>query len=201
MHENPEEPEQPSVHAGQRARAAVDRGALTGSIVSSIFAVAWSFWGSSGLHFFAALCVQLAATLVALVIIIPALRRRFAIVRGASTRDRTVFSSRAFVIVVVAEVLAIGGGNLVLTLTGHEQFRIALIAAIVGLHFLVLGRVIWPGFLWLGAAMLTVAVAGTVVGLITDNANLILVTTGLGAAACLFVAAATPILRRASAAN
>jgi len=172
------------------------RGALTGSIVSSVFAVAWSFWAASGMHFFAALCVQLAATLLGLVIIIFALRRLFGSARGVSPENRTLFSSRAFVIVAVAEVLAIGGGNLVLTLTGQEQFRIALIAAIVGLHFLVFGRLFWTGFFWLGAAMLAVAVAGTAVGLVTDNADLILVTTGLGAATCLFIAAVPPLLSR-----
>ena len=172
------------------------RGALTGTIVSSAFAVAWSFWGSSGLHFFAALCVQLAATLLGLVIIISALRRLFGSAPGAPSQNRTLFSSRAFVVVVVAEVLAIIGGNLVLTATGQQQFRIALIAAIVGLHFVVFGRLFWSGFSWLGAAMLAVALAGTVVGLTTGNADLILVTTGLGSAASLFIAAVPPLLHR-----
>ncbi|SKA95714.1 hypothetical protein SAMN06295879_2069 [Agreia bicolorata] len=177
--------------------AASDRGALIGSIVSGVFGVAWSFWGSSGLPHFAALCAQLAATLLGLVLIIAAVKRltRIAKVSDSPSRRQTLFSSRAYVIIVVAEVLAIFGGNVVLTVTGQDQFRIVLVSAIVGVHFLVFGRLFWSGFYWLGAAMLATATAGTIVGLSTDYANLILVITGFGSAASLFVAAIPPLRR------
>jgi hypothetical protein len=169
------------------------RGALIGSIVSGIFGVAWGFWGSSGLPHFAALCVQLGATLFGLIIVIAALKRRAHIAKGGRARGRALFSSRAYVLIVVAEVLAIIGSNVALTVTGQEQFRIALIAAIVGLHFLAFGRLFWSGFYWLGAAMLTASAVGTVVGMVTGDANLILVITGLGSALSLFIAAIPPL--------
>ena len=173
-----------------------DRGALIGSIVSGVFGVAWAFWGSSGLPHVAALCTQLGATLLGLIIVIAALKRQAGIPRGDASRNRTLFSSRAYIVIVVAEVLAIVGGNLILTATGLDQFRIALVSAVVGLHFVVFGRLFWSGFYWLGAAMLASAAVGTAVGAIADDANLILVIVGFGSAASLFVAATPALLRR-----
>ena len=184
----------------QRLRAEVatsNRGALIGSIVSGAFGVAWGFWGSSGLPDLAALCVQVAATLLGLVIVIAAVRRLTRTARdGGPARGRTLFSSRAYIVIVVAEVLAIVGGNLILTATGLDQFRIALVSAVVGLHFVVFGRLFWSGFYWLGAAMLASAAVGTAVGAIADDANLILVIVGFGSAASLVVAATPALLRR-----
>ncbi|MBF4635749.1 hypothetical protein ITJ38_15150 [Agreia pratensis] len=174
-----------------------DRGALIGSLVSGVFGVAWGFWASSGLPHFAALCTQLAATLIGLIIVIAAVKRYAQTAKGAPAPGRTLFSSRAYVIIVVAEVVAIIGGNLVLTATAQIQFRIALISAIVGLHFLFFGRLFWSGFYWLGGAMLAVAIVGAIVGAIADDANLILVIVGLGSAASLFVASIPPLRRRA----
>jgi hypothetical protein len=188
----------------QRLRADIatsDRGSLIGSIISGAFGVAWGFWGSSGLPDFAALCIQVAASLLGLVIVIAAVRRLTRTARdGGPARGRTLFSSRAYVIIVVAEVLAIVGGNLVLTATEQSQFRIALVSAVVGLHFLFFGRLFWRGFYWLGAALLVSAAVGAVVGVISGDANLILVVVGCGSAASLFVAA-LPALFRSSLAD
>ncbi|WP_052521459.1 hypothetical protein [Agreia bicolorata] len=187
----------PEEQHGNKDIAESDRGALIGSIISAIFGVAWGFWGSSGLPHFAALCTQLVATLIGLVIVIAAVKRQTQIPKGDPSRGRTLFSSRAYVTIVVSEVLAIVGGNIVLTATGQDQFRIALVSAIVGLHFLAFGRLFWSGFYWLGAAMLVAAAAGIAIGVITNDANLVLIITGLASAASLFVAAVPPLLRNA----
>jgi hypothetical protein len=59
---------------------------------------------------------------------------------------------------------------------------------VIGLHFVAFGRLFWPGFYWLGAALGTASAAGVTVGLAGGGADPIVATTALIAAASLLIA-------------
>jgi hypothetical protein len=61
---------------------------------------------------------------------------------------------------VALEVIALVGGGALLGATGHSEYTIAWFAGVVGVHFVVFGRLFWAGFYWLGAALLAAGVAG-----------------------------------------
>jgi hypothetical protein len=96
--------------------------------------------------------------------------------------------------VVALEVIALVGGGWLLGSTGHSQYTIAWFAGVVGVHFIVFGRLFWAGFYWLGAALLGAGTAGTAVGLAGGGSGAIRAVSGLLAAASLFVAGGLTVL-------
>jgi hypothetical protein len=99
-----------------------------------------------------------------------------------------MFSSRAFRLVVALEVAALFGGAFLLGAAGHREYVIAWYAAVVGIHFLAFGRLFWVGYSWLGTALIVAGIAGVVVGFTGGGSGGIEATSGLIAAASLFVA-------------
>lgn len=106
-----------------------------------------------------------------------------------------MFSSLGYRVTVVAEVVALIGGNVVLNATGHPRYIIVWVALVVGAHFLAFARLFWAGFYWIGAALLAAAASGALVGVAGGGAHRILAVSGLIAAGSLFVAGASTVLR------
>lgn len=170
---------------------ASDRGPLVGAMIAGVFGVAWAQWGASGLSGGLAGTVAVAGIVLGLVIIgwSAVLAWSPHSVRASAPptqRAGSFFASRGYLVVVVLEVAAIAGGNAVLNASGHGDYVISWIPAVVGVHFVAFGRMYWAGFYWLGAALIGAAAAGTVVGVVGGGADGVLATSGLIAAASLF---------------
>lgn len=179
--------------ADRRARA--DRGALAGSAIAGIFGAGWALWGASGLTGAAAYAVGLAGVVLGLGVVVRAMMlNRAPRPHSSAPSPGSMFSSGRYLLVVVLEFLAIAGGNGVLRASGRGVYVIAWIAAVVGAHFLVLGRIFYAGFLWLGAALIAAGGAGAVAGLAGGGGDAVTATCGLICASSMF-GAATPPLR------
>ena len=98
----------------------------------------------------------------------------------------SMFASRGFLLVTVAEAGAIGIGNKLLAATGHTDYAIAWVATVVGLHFVALGRLFFAGFVRFGLALVTAGLIGVTVGGAGGGGASIKATTGLLVAACFF---------------
>ena len=96
--------------------------------------------------------------------------------------------------VVACELIALVGGGLLLGATGHSEYTVAWFACVVGVHFVVFGRLFWSGFYWLGAAMLAGGIAGAVIGLAGGGSGAIRAVSGVTAAASLFLAGGWTVL-------
>jgi hypothetical protein len=110
-----------------------------------------------------------------------------------------MFSSPRYLLVVALEILAIGGGNALLGSTGLSEYVAAWVATVIGLHFVAFGRLFWLGFYVLGAALIAAGAAGATVGLADGGPDAISATSGLIAAASLFVAGGWTVISAASA--
>jgi hypothetical protein len=99
-----------------------------------------------------------------------------------------MFLSPSYFLLVALEVVAIGGGSGLLGAAGHREYVIAWVATVVGIHFLAFGRLFWAGFYWLGTALIAAGIAGATVGFAGGGLDGIKATSGLIAAASLFVA-------------
>lgn len=87
------------------------------------------------------------------------------------------------------------GGTGLLGATGHAEYAVAWVAAAVGMHFLAFGRLFWAGFYWVGAALIAAGMAGAMVGVAGGGSDGITATTGLMAAASLFLASGWSVLQ------
>lgn len=167
-------------------------GALTGALVSAVFAIAWAMWGASGLSSGAATAIRIVAVLAGLALI-----GRAVVLRPGGPRatdEGSVFSSAAYRWIVAAEIVALFGGGAVLNATGHSSYTIAWFALIVGAHFLSFGRVFWSGFYLIGSVLVAGALAGTITGLAGGSAAAVRAVTGLIAAADLLAGSACMVL-------
>jgi len=172
-------------------------------MISGIVGVLWTAWGASGLSGAESGAIRVAGIAAGVVIVVCSarmLRSDPRATRSVSSARRTerpgsMFSSSRYLIVVVLEVVAIGGGNQVLAATGHSEYAIAWVATVIGIHFLAFGRLFYAGFYWLGAAMVAAGVAGSVVGFAGGDPDAIKATSGLIAATSLFAAGGSTILR------
>jgi hypothetical protein len=170
------------------------RGALFGAMISAGFGVAWTLWGASGLSGAMATAIRIAGIVVGVAIIAwCAALWRTAPADGPG--PGALFSTGAYRLIVALEVLALIGGNLLLAAVGHAEYVIAWDATVVGVHFLGFGRQFWVGFSWLGAALIAAGIAAAIVGLAGSSDAAIKATAGLIAAAGLFVAGASTIVR------
>ncbi len=176
------------------ARNQPGRGALVGAGISAIFGVVWTEWAASGLVGSAAPAVRIVGLVVAVLVVCWCASLLAAgqwvngpVSRGTARRGSTsMFSSPRYLLVVAVEVVAIGGGNKVLTATGHTKYAIVLAAIVVGTHFVALGWLFFGGFYWLGGALIFAGLMGTVVGLAGGEVGAVKASTGLIAATSLF---------------
>jgi hypothetical protein len=176
-----------------RVPAPPRRGALVGAAISDLIGAAWTVWGASGLT--GAAAVTVGAVGVALGLGLAAWTARLWRLAPPETGARSMFSSRAYRLIVALEVVALVGGNAALGALGGREYIVAWVAAVVGAHFLAFGRLFWAGFYWLGAALIAAAVAGTGVGLAGGGSDAVKATAGLLAAASLFLAGGRTVVR------
>jgi hypothetical protein len=141
-----------------------------------------------------AAAVRIAGVAIGAVIVACALwRRRTLGTDEAGPRPGSVsmFRSRGYRLWVLAEVVALVLGNAILGATGHSEYVPAGTALVVGLHFLAFGRLFVAMFYWVGAAFVVAAVAGAATGAADGTRQAVEASTGLIAAASLFVAGAS----------
>lgn len=170
-----------------------------GTMISVIFGGVWTNWGASGFTGAAAAGVRVAGLVLALVILVLSVRLLRTRPRVSSpespgapprqgSRSGFSFSLWSYLVIVALEVVAIRGGGQFLSATGHRDYIIIWVAAVVGVHFLAFGRLFWAGFYWLGTALIAAGGAGALVGFAGGSPNAIKATCGLIAAASMFVA-------------
>lgn len=171
-------------------------GARLGAMFSALVGLGWSQWGASGLSGAASVAVRIAGVVIGLALVIGCARplggrSRFErSPRGASPDERAQsrFALPTYLLIVVVEVFVIGGGNVVLGATGHSDFIVSWVAAVVGMHFLAFGRLFFAGFYWLGTALIAAGILGATVGVAGGGAGGIVAVSGLLTATSLFVA-------------
>jgi hypothetical protein len=174
-----------------------DAGALTGAMVAGGFGIAWALWGASGLTGEPAVAVRVIGFVIGVLILLGSAllqrraRRADAAGRGGSG---SLFASTGYRLVVAGEVIALVGGGVLLRTTGHSEYTVAWYACVVGVHFVVFGRLFWVGFYWLGTALVAAGFAGAVVGFAGGGSGAIRAVAGLIAAASLFAAGGWTIL-------
>jgi hypothetical protein len=124
-------------------------------------------WGASGLTGEPAVAVRVIGFVIGVLILLgSALLQRRARRAGAAGQagSRSVFASTGYRLVGAGEVIALVGGGVLLRTTGHSEYTVAWYACVVGVHFVVFGRLFWAGFYWLGTALVAAGFAGAVVG-------------------------------------
>ncbi|MGI8750990.1 MAG: hypothetical protein ACR2MN_01485 [Acidimicrobiales bacterium] len=157
------------------------RGALTGTMISGAAGIAWAQWAASGLSGTISIVVRVVAVVAGVFLIVRSARLRRAAVAGSDT----MFTSRAYLLVVVAEGGALVGGAELLNASGEAAYVAAWFAIAVGVHFIGFGRLFHASFYGLGAAILLGGVAGAVVGLAGGGQGGVEATSGLIAAVSL----------------
>lgn len=176
------------------------RDALVGVAVGAIFGVAWVFWGSGGLSS----PLPLVLRVVAVVVGVTLLARMVMLLRiappGAGAGGGSMFASRSYRLIVLAELVALFAGNIVLQTVGLPQYVICWTAIVVGVHFLGFGRVFQPRFYTVGAVVLGIGVVGVLVGLIGGSAVVVAAITGLGCGAYFLAGSSSTLLRSGRAA-
>ncbi|MGQ5230177.1 DUF7010 family protein [Streptomyces sp. yara] len=159
-----------------------------GTVVLSVFALAWAFAGASGSGA-ATDVVPVAVEAAALVITLVALH--LGLRKDARPSPRTVDLppnwARGVGIVNGVELLAVVAVIAVANASGRPAYIPVGIAFVVGLHFFPLARLYdqWQ-YLWTGALMTAVAVVGAVMALAGPSAGTVRVVVGLACAAVLW---------------
>jgi hypothetical protein len=171
------------------------RGALGGAMISGVFGSAWTEWGASGLSGSLATVIRVAGIVIGAGIVLWCGILWRAAAGGGSGGSGLMFGSRGYRLVVILEVAAIIGGNALLGASGHPDYIIAWVAAVVGIHFVAFGRLFWSGFYWLGAALISAGIAGALVGLAGGGSGAVEATSGLAAAVSLFSAGGSTIIK------
>lgn len=170
---------------------------MVGVIIAGGFGIAWAFWAASGLSSGVAAAVRIAGAIVgALIVAAAVLRHRAAGSAGSdpSSRSGSMFRSRGYLAWVVVEVIALVGGNVILGASGNSAYVAAWTALVVGVHFIGFGRLFAAMFYWLGAAFVAAAITGAIAGAVSGTRQAVEASTGLIAAASLFVAGASGLL-------
>lgn len=177
-------------HDARMTERTADREALVGVAIAGGFGIGWALWAASGLAGGAATAVQIAGVVIGAVIVAGALIRHRTVEPdpAASSRSGPMFRSRGYVVWVAAEVIAIVVGNAVLGATGHGKYVAPWTAFIVGVHFIGFGRLFTAMFYWVGVAFIAAAIVGVAVGAAGGTREAVEASTGLIAAATLFVA-------------
>lgn len=160
-------------------------------MIAGGFGTAWTFWAASGMTATAATAARIVGVVIGVLVVAGAGRRWHAARSdGGAPRHRSasMFGSRGYQLSVTAEVVALFVGNAVLGATGHSGYVAAWTALVVGVHFLGFGRLFTPMFYWLAAAFLVAALAGAAAGAASGSTRTVEASTGLIAAASLFLA-------------
>lgn len=172
------------------------RDLLVGLVIGSGFGVLWVFLGSDGLAGSIALIVRIVAVgAFAVILVRVVMLLRTAAPRGGGSAP-SMFGSRAYLVIVVIEVLALILGARLLDATGLGRYGITWTAIVVGLHFVGFGWFFQPLFYRLAAAQLTIGVAGVVVGLAGGSATAIAAVTGLTSGTLYLVGMLSAVFRQ-----
>ncbi|MDQ2729701.1 MAG: hypothetical protein M3Y91_17975 [Actinomycetota bacterium] len=127
--------------------------------MAGIAGAAWAVWASTGLGGPAAVGVAVAGVIVGAAITARALRLR----RSADQDGPSAFRSTWYRLTVLVEVAAIAAGASLLNSDHSAVGYVApWVAAVVGGHFLVFGRVIARRFYLIGTLLLAGAAGGAV---------------------------------------
>lgn len=185
-------------HDARVTEGTADREALVGVGVAGGFGIGWALWAASGLAGGAATAVRIAGVVIGAVIVAGALIRHRAVEPSpaAPRRSGSMFRSRGYGVWVAAEVIAIIVGNAVLGATGHGKYVAPWTAFVVGVHFVGFGRLFTAMFYRIGVAFIAAAIVGVAVGAAGGTRQAVEASTGLIAAAILFVAAGLGLQRR-----
>jgi hypothetical protein len=159
------------------------RGALVGALVMSGFGIGWALWGGGALSGTAAAVVQIAGLVIGLALIgvAASLLRRSPPGSGTS-----MVGTRSYWALVAGEFAAIAAGAAILAATDHARYVAALVAVVVGIHFLAFGHLFWSGFFVVGAVLLVGAAASVGLGLGGAGNGAVIGAATLVAAADLF---------------
>jgi hypothetical protein len=136
---------------------------LADLLVTTVVGCAWALWGAAGLAPHAGLLVSIAVLVVTALLLAGRLvlrRGQPTSVEGAEAVPGSMFRSRAYLLVVAGEVVAIAGGMAVLTRFELSGYLIEWIAAVVGVHFVLFGRLFSSMFHRLAAIFLGAAAVG-----------------------------------------
>ncbi|MCD2197741.1 hypothetical protein LQ327_30660 [Actinomycetospora endophytica] len=169
------------------------RAALIGAAIAGGFGGLWAVWAASGLDGTAHGVLVALGIVLGLAVVVPAV----VLARRAPSGDRgdgSLFTSRAYRVIVAAEVVAIVVGNVLLGRFGLGAFVIAWTAFVVGVHFLAFGRAFAQVFTTIGVFMIAGAGLGLIVGLVGLGDARILLVTGIVSAVVLLGAGARTVL-------
>jgi len=168
------------------------RGAYMGAVIAAGFGVGWAQWAASGLVGTPAGVVRVISAVVGVVLVVWAVRR----VRRASPSSGSLFSSRAYWIVVGGEVALLTVGTTVISALGLSEFVAVWVAFVVGIHFIAFGYFFQRSFFWVGGAIVIGSVAGLLVGFAGLGADAVLAVTGLTVPVVLFFSASRLLRER-----
>ena len=165
---------------------------LVGVRIAAVAAAAWTLWGASGLHDSASVVVRVVGIVLAVLILVVALRQR----RGEPRAQRSMFATQSYRVTVAVEAVTLAVGAVLLSRTGHSEYIIAWTAAVVGLHFLIFGRLFAARFYLLGAALIAAAIIGAAINIGGASQDQATAATGLIAAASLLLTAGMILVSR-----
>lgn len=175
----------------------VGKNALIGSIISAGFGIGWIEWGTLSLGGTASTVIRIVGVVIGVVLIVRSVRfrHRQRIEQKASPgpAEPSMFASRGYRLVVAVEAAALIAGYLILGAVHQDAYQIAWFALVVGVHFIVFGRLFEFRFYFVGAALLVAALAGTIVGLAGGSIALVQAVTGFACGLTLFVTALVTI--------
>ena len=114
--------------------------------------MAWALWGAAGVAGPAGVIVRVAGTAIGLAIFGCGFWLRRSVVRSHRSAEAprhdghsgSMFSAPRYRVVAGLELVALFGGDALLNATGHNGYTIAWYAAVVGIHFVALGRRVLP---------------------------------------------------------
>jgi hypothetical protein len=172
--------------------AEADQGSLVGVMIAGLAGLAWTEWGASGLPGTISLVVRIVGVVLGVSIVLRAVVLR----RSAVPSERSMFTTRGYLLVVALEIVAFFGGGVLLNLTGQGAYVIAWYSVVLGCHFLAFGRLFFARFYWLGAVQIIAGVAGAVVGLAGGGRGGVEAVAGLLTAASLFASGGAVVLRK-----
>jgi hypothetical protein len=172
------------------------RGRAAGTGIIAFFALGWTSMGTTGMPVVLVRTLFGAGVVLTLVFFVLAARmHRSAAAVPVPVDDPLTAGVRRTTGRRFGLVLALEWGGcaviaVVLARTGHTEALPALIALIVGLHFLPLASLFRvPGYRVTGAVMCAVAVVGAVIAQLASAASLWMVIPGLGSAVTLYATA------------
>ncbi|HJP75418.1 MAG TPA: hypothetical protein VJ914_14180 [Pseudonocardiaceae bacterium] len=173
----------------------IGKNALIGSIVSAGFGIGWVEWGTLNLGGTASTVIRVVGVVIGVVLIVRSIRlrhqQRVAQRANPGSAEPSMLASRGYRLVVAVEAAALIAGYLVLGAIGHGTYQIVWFALVVGVHFVVFGRLFEFRFYFVGAALIAAAIAGLIVGIAGGGVALVQAVTGFASGLTLFV---TPLV-------